>query len=198
MPELSNPGQETAANLVAAGSTVKDAVVAAGLTNGAGGKIRARAQEIVQTRFAKAGITAQRTMVELARVAYSNMKDLYDENGELIPLHEMDDDTAATITSIDIETFNSKDGNGSVTTKKIKRADKMAALSILAKHFKIVGDEGDGVNALASALADRLDAAHRRITRPQDIEDAKVVESPQVEAPVEPFKYPEERFDEEY
>ena len=47
-------------------------------------------------------------------------------------------------------------------TRKVRRFDKNPALNTLAKHFKLVGDEGDGVNALASALADRLQSARKR------------------------------------
>ena len=45
-----------------------------------------------------------------------------------------------------------------------------------AKHFKIIGEEGDGVNALASALANRLDSARRRI-EPAAPEPVRVVDS---------------------
>ena len=50
-----------------------------------------------------------------------------------------------------------------VQTAKIKRYDKNPALSILARHFKIVDNEGDGLNALANVLAERLQDARRRV-----------------------------------
>mgnify|MGYP007004538981 CR=1 FL=1 len=46
---------------------------------------------------------------------------------------------------------------------KIKRYSKLDALVFLGKHFKLVGDDNDGVNAFANALADRLNAAKRRV-----------------------------------
>ncbi len=45
-------------------------------------------------------------------------------------------------------------------------------MTLLAKHYKIVGDEGDGVNALASALADRLKMARNRVAEPWAIVDS--------------------------
>jgi len=119
-----------------------------------------------------AGVNAKRVMLELARVAFADVRQLYDEHGNMIPPHLMDDDTAATITAIDVEVSMRGSGENAepVITKKIRRADKMGALTLLAKHFKIVGDEGDGVNALASALADRLDNARRRLGESQ-VED---------------------------
>lgn len=139
-------------------------------------EIGERTREIIQTRFEKANITAERVMVELARVAFASAKGIFDENGDMIPIHKLDDDVAATITGIDVETRMEGKGDEAVpvTVKKIRRADKMSALNTLAKHFKIVGDEGDGVNALASALADRLKGARQRVPL-QDVDDAKII-----------------------
>lgn len=138
--------------------------------------VKERAQEIIQTRYAEQGITAKRVMTELARVAFASAKDVFDKDGNLIPIHEMSDDAAASISGIDVELHKVGRGDDAtyVTVKKIRRADKMSALNTLAKHFKIVGDEGDGVNALASALADRLNAAKRRM-QPGQFEEATAV-----------------------
>jgi hypothetical protein len=51
-------------------------------------------------------------------------------------------------------------------------------VTLLAKHYKIVGDEGDGVSALASALADRLKTARRRT---EDTEPVRVIDSTPVD-----------------
>jgi phage terminase small subunit len=130
-----------------------------------------------------ANITAQRVMQELGRIAFSDIRRVFTSTGDLKPIHELDDDTAAAIASVDSETRREGRGEDAtpVTTKKVRTVDKMAALSLLAKHFKIVGDEGDGVNALASALADRLDRAHRRVNAGMDaVEDAVMVQPQEV------------------
>lgn len=151
--------------------------------------VQARAREIVKTRFDKLSITADRVMTELARVGFATAKDLFDEKGNMIPIHLLDDDVAATITGIETETRTKSirkpgaddDDPGTTeevhtTVTKFKRADKMVALNVFAKHFKIVDSESDGVNALANALADRLDAAKRRTHQPlQDVEDARMM-----------------------
>lgn len=168
-------------------------------------EVQERAVEIVRTRFAAAGVTAERTMVELARVAYSNAKDLFHPDGSLKAIHEMDDDTAATIVSIEVEDkadveppkrkidkrfagweeTDTSDPDFQPTIKpykvvKLKRADKMAALSIFAKHFKIVSNEDGGIDALAGALADRLNAANRRAQNRSrgstDVDDARIID----------------------
>lgn len=159
-----------------------------------------RAKEIIRTKFAEGGISSQRTMIELARVAFASAKDIFDKEGNLIPVHELSDDAAATIAGIDVEARWEGEGNDAklVTVKKIRRADKMVALGILAKHFKIVGDEGDGVNALASALADRLKNARRRsYESPQDVEDATMTPPRAVILAPEPVESVQENDDED-
>lgn len=136
-----------------------------------------RVQEILHQRFNKAGITAERTLKELARIAFSDIRDLYDPaTGELLPVHELSDDTAAVVSKIKVEIVGTGTGNARQFTvvKTISTADKMAALNLLARHFKIVGDVDDGVNAFANALADRLNQAKRRDHA--DTSDARIVD----------------------
>lgn len=132
-----------------------------------------RIQDLIAQRMHAAGVTAERTKREIARVAYADVRKIFNEDGQLLPIHEIDDDTAAAITSITVQ----KKNIGTVRipeyvdTIKIKFASKMDALGLLAKHFKLVNDEGDGVNALANVLADRLTAAARRVPAVQEVED---------------------------
>jgi phage terminase small subunit len=146
-------------------------------------EVQERVQELVEQRFSKVSITAERTMKELARIAFADIRDLYDDNGDLLPVHLLSDDVAATVSRIEVEIEAQEregvdeDGEPTkkrtlVVTKKIRQSDKMAALALLARHFKIVGEEGDGMNALANALADRLKSARRREHTAGPTEDA--------------------------
>lgn len=141
--------------------------------------LRRRVVELIGDQFDGAGITVTDVLNELRRVAMQRIDDLVDPvTGEDIPLHELSDDAAASVVAIDKETrWESTPDGGSVpvTTVKVRRADKMAALGILAKHFKIVGD-GEGVDAIAAALSERLRAARRRAYDTSDVEDARVVD----------------------
>jgi len=139
--------------------------------------IKTRCRELNERQLRQKDISAERTLRELARVSFSDIRKIVDvETGCLRPPNEWDDDTAASIASLTVETRSERDGTEidlatgkekprfiSVTTTKIRRYDKVPALGILAKHFKLVNDDGDGVNALASALADRLNAAKRSL-----------------------------------
>lgn len=141
-------------------------------------RVQARAQELIRTKFERKNITGDRVMTELARLAFASAKDMFDpKTGEMLSIHDMDDDTAATVIGFDVEERVEGRGDSATTykVKKVRRGDKLGALTILAKHFKLVNDN-DGVNALAGALADRLNAAKKRITPLEDPEDARIIQ----------------------
>lgn len=141
--------------------------------------VQRRIQELVAQNMAANEITAQRVMTELGRIAFGDMRDIFDAEGNLLPVQQWDADAAGRVSAIDVETRWEGRGDNAepVTIKKIRTYDKMAALGLLAKHFKLVGDDGDGVNALASALADRLRNARRQRQAPVDeVVDVEPVE----------------------
>lgn len=157
-------------------------------------EIRARVAELTDGLLKASDITAARVMQELGRVAFADVRKVFRDDGTLIPIHELDDDAAASIAGIEHEThvkigpkvtrkeIDLATGEETevteseithVRTAKIKRFDKNNALTVLAKHYKIIGDEGDGVNALASALADRLKTARKRTVDMGEVDEVR-------------------------
>lgn len=83
-------------------------------------------------QFAMANkITAERVLNEIARAAFFDPRKLFDDNGELRPLSQMDDDTAAVIQEI------SEDIKGKRVAKVLS---KMDALKMLGKNLKLFTD----------------------------------------------------------
>lgn len=179
---LANPSHEVFAREYANTGIAYKAALAAGLTATWGralaerADIQARVAQIIEQRFSKANVTAERVIRELARIAFANVADLFDENGCLLPIHELPDEVAATITSFESEDiWNGRGENRvKVTLRKVKQAPKMEALTVLAKHFKVIGDVDEGVSELVSTLADRLNAARRRDN--SEATDARLVQ----------------------
>lgn len=90
----------------------------------------------------KLEISAERIRLERARLAFFNPKQLYNEDGSLKPIHELDDDTAAAIAGMDIETIGS--GKKAITrTAKIKLTNKNESLTALEK-MEGMYKNGDG------------------------------------------------------
>lgn len=97
-------------------------------------------QQIIADATAKAagiaGLSVERTLRELARIAYSDVRKLYDEDGNLIPVQNLDDDVAATVSSIEhVEEFSGKGNERELVgyTKKLKVWDKKGALDMAMK-----------------------------------------------------------------
>ena len=101
--------------------------------------LQLKKQKIIE----KLEISQERTMKEIARLAFSDVRKLFNGNGGLIDPSNLDDDTAAAIASVEV--FEEFDGRGGEreqigVTKKVKLWDKTKALEMLAKHFKIYSD----------------------------------------------------------
>ena len=106
----------------------------------------------------KLGLTTERTLREVARLAYSDPRKLYDLDGRLKAIHELDDDTAATVASFEVDEIKAGESVIGVTNK-IKHWDKRAALDMAMKfHGLYEKDNGQ----LGTAFAERLVKARER------------------------------------
>ena len=82
------------------------------------------------------GITAKRVKQELARLAFSDVRSLFDKGGSLRPIHELSDDEAAAVASLEVIIKNAQAGDGHTdTVHKVKVWDKTKSLELLGKHF---------------------------------------------------------------
>ena len=82
-----------------------------------------------------AGLTVERTLQEVARLAYSDPRKMFRPDGSMIPIAEMDDDTAACVASFKHDTFDGGEEGESGSTTKLKVWDKNAALEKAMKHL---------------------------------------------------------------
>lgn len=80
----------------------------------------------------KAGVTRERIIAEIARIAFSDVRKLFKETGGLKAIHELDDETAGAVAGVDVIVSS---GEFPETTKKIKLWDKNSALEKLLKHL---------------------------------------------------------------
>lgn len=146
MPKVGDERKERFAQELAKGKNQADAHKAAGFSGSKAAaslmanrpEIKARVKELTESATAKASaklaISKERVMEELARIGFSDLRKLFDESGGLKPIHELDDDTAAAIGSIEVVT--SKPRGGEVEyTHKFKAWDKQSALVNLGKEL---------------------------------------------------------------
>ena len=106
-------------------------------------RVKAAIAEAQQARADRMGITQDRVLQELAKIAFSNLTDYIseDENGDVqIDIKNLEKDKAAGLLS---EAILSKNKYGSSKTIKIKQADKVAAIIALGKHLGMFKEQVD-------------------------------------------------------
>jgi phage terminase small subunit len=91
-------------------------------------KIAAQVQERVEQLQEVTGLSVERTLLELARIAYFDPRKTRKADGSIIPLHELDDATAAAIASEEFHTVEGKEGKRVVSSVSRKFWDKNSAL----------------------------------------------------------------------
>ena len=94
-------------------------------------------------RSARLEIDQDRVMLELGRIGFSDLRDLFTWNEEAatyVPSTELTVDQAAVVSSIEAVTTRTTDESGKTTTRvqlKIKTHDKLSALRELGRHLGI-------------------------------------------------------------
>jgi phage terminase small subunit len=183
MPVLSSPRRETFANLVARGKTQLEAYVLAGYTESMSNpatlantpEVAERIKEIQRVIAAKAQVTGERVLAELARLGFSDVTEAVQvKNGKVVikDTDELPADLRAAISEIS----QSRDG------LKVKFHDKVAALEKLGKHLGMFKDTLD-VN-LNVSLLDLVNGSYK-------LEQGQVVEADVTSAIEPPDKPPE-------
>lgn len=86
----------------------------------------------IETRL-RNNITVDDIINELMKIAFADIRLLYNEDGSMKPIHELDADIAATIKDVESREERDKDTGEIIETtiRKVTRADKLNALSQL-------------------------------------------------------------------
>lgn len=106
--------------------------------------IQAEFQKRFQQKRESIGLTRENVLREIARLSFADIRKLYREDGDLVPIHELDDDTAACV--VGVEVFEEFDGEGKARvkigeTKKYKLASKTESLQMAGRHLKLFTDK---------------------------------------------------------
>lgn len=114
---------------------------------------------------ADTGITLERTLREIARIAFFDPRQMFDAKGNPLRLDQLSDDTAAVVAGLDVLEEVAGTGEDRVVVghiKKWKLADKKGALDMLMKHlggYKVDNDQKQ--STLGEQLAGFLGELHR-------------------------------------
>lgn len=99
-------------------------------------------QEAQKKLSERTQITQERVLAEYAKIAFLDPRKLFNDDGQIKPISELDDDVAAAIGGIDV-IVSPSDGEDKEPdfTKKIKLIDKKGALDSIARHLGMFKDK---------------------------------------------------------
>ena len=89
-------------------------------------------QTAMRERAKRTEITADRVLEQYARLAFADVRQLFQDDGTLKPMSEWPDDAAAMVNGIEVVEL---DGDPPGRIKKLKLVDKRASLADIAKHL---------------------------------------------------------------
>jgi phage terminase small subunit len=121
-------------------------------------KIAKLVAEKHEKRCAKLDFSAEKVLEGLANLAFFDIRKLYNADGSLKPISELDDQTANAICGMEVEEAYQHFGGGQAKPtgilKKIKIADRGINLERLGRYHKLFTDkvEVSGLDGLADAI----------------------------------------------
>ncbi len=162
MSTLKNTRHEAFAQARVAGMTIDAAYVEAGYKANRSNAARMNAKEHIRQRIRElmyaaaeqAEMTAAQVLEEIGQIAFSDIRELYDPDGNLLPVEAMPENAARAIQSIKVtsKAAPGSDAGEMLYTTEIKFWDKNAALEKLAKHFMLYDGNGPEINDPAADL----------------------------------------------
>jgi phage terminase small subunit len=105
--------------------------------------VRSLIDELKAGRAERTEITSDRVLKEIGRLAFADIRSVFDESGQLLPVHMLPSEVAASIASIEVVTSKVPGGESVDVehTAKIKFWDKRGSLELLGRHLKMFTDK---------------------------------------------------------
>lgn len=127
-------------------------------------------QQAIQEREKRTKITQDMVLRETAKLAFFDIRKMFDNNGKPLDISKLDDDTAAALVGLDVQDIADKDGDYVGYVKKYKMADKIKALELLGKHTGAFEKHDTQTAALETAMRALADIIEKPVPN-RKIED---------------------------
>lgn len=111
--------------------------------------VQAAIARAMEERSRRTALTADRVLEEIAKIAFSDVRRLFDGEGNALRPGDLDDDTAAAIASIKVTEQRRPDGDGKADmeqVREVRMVDKLGALNLAARHLGLLVDKSETKN----------------------------------------------------
>ena len=125
-------------------------------------QVKAEIQVLMNKRAQKVEITSDRVLMEIGKLAFADIRKIFDDQGRLLPVHMLPDEISASVSSVEVVTSKIP-GTDPVEVEhvsKIKFWDKRASLELLGRHLKLFTDKIEV--DIGADLATRMKEARER------------------------------------
>lgn len=119
-------------------------------------KIAAALESLQADRAERTGVTQDRIVNELARIAFADIAGAFDANGNLLPVSQMPEDVRRAMSGLDTEEFQRDDGLAG-RARRIRSWDKVKAIELLMRHNGMLRDKVELSGKDGEALSISID-----------------------------------------
>lgn len=116
------------------------------------GDVKARIEELMKEAAERNEITVDRTLEEIRRIAFFDVRKLFDEDGKIKPIHELDEETAAALAGIKITDMNTGKG----VMRRVATLDKLAALEKCCRYLGIAKENQGNLDLNINLITRRI------------------------------------------
>ena len=108
--------------------------------------LAAKVAELQAIADKKLAVSVERIALELARIAFFDVRELFDDEGRPVPISDLPEDVARVIAGLDVESLfegRGEDREQVGVVRKYKLPNKIQALEVLAKWKKMLIDRSE-------------------------------------------------------
>lgn len=98
-------------------------------------------QTAMQERSDRTEITQDMVISELAKIAFLDIRQAFDDSGELLNIPDMPEEVARAVGGMDLSKIGKGQDSDPEFIKKVKLIDKKGALELLGRHLKMFTDK---------------------------------------------------------
>lgn len=130
-------------------------------------KVQALIDSHLSRQAEKAEVTAEKIVSGLSRAAFFDPRRFFDEDGELKTVSALDDEAAGALAGMEIEKLYEHFSAGKAgqigTVTKVKFADRLRALELLGKHFKLFTEKSEMHVSSSISLSELIEQRRKKV-----------------------------------